>query len=134
MRAMRLAEPKLRLFILALAATLIAQGLWLALSPGTFYDALANFGARSDHGLRDTAAFPLAAGVCLWIAADRPSWRVPALALTGLQIAIHSVNHLIDIADSDPGWVGPFDFVTLAGMAVVAFALMRAAQEQEVAR
>jgi hypothetical protein len=31
-----------------------------------------------------------------------------------LQFALHSINHLVDIADADPGWVGYFDFFALA--------------------
>ena len=51
---------------------------------------------------------------CWRLAARRPSWRAPALALVGLQYALHALNHLLDVGDADPSWVGPFDLVSLA--------------------
>jgi hypothetical protein len=36
-----------------------------------------------------------------------------------LQYGLHALNHLLDIGDADPGWVGPFDFITLAAVAAV---------------
>jgi hypothetical protein len=121
----------LRLILLALAATQLAIGLWLAVDPGSFYDALADFGPRSDHALRDTAAFYLAAAIALFLAADRPAWRVPVLAVVGLQYGFHAVNHLIDVGDSDPSWVGWFDLVSLMAVgAVIAYALRAAAAEE----
>ena len=123
--------PVLRLTLLALAATQMAIGLWQAIDPGSFYDALANFGPRSDHALRDTATFYLAAGIALYVAANRPAWRVPVLTLVGLQYAFHTVNHLIDVGDSDPSWVGWFDFASLAGAGLlIAWALREAAREE----
>jgi UPF0716 family protein affecting phage T7 exclusion len=43
----------------------------------------------------------------------RERWRVPVLALALIQYALHSLNHLIDIGDSDPSWLGPANFVSL---------------------
>ena len=48
------------------------------------------------------------------VAVGRESWRVPVLALALIQYALHSLNHLIDIGEADPGWIGPADFVSLA--------------------
>ena len=104
----------LRAGTLAVAAVQLVQGLLLAFASGTFYTALANFGPENHHDLRDMSAFYFASAVVLAIAAGRPSWRAPALALTGLQVGLHAINHLIDAGTSDPGWVGPFDTVTLA--------------------
>lgn len=119
----------LRLTLLALAAAQLVIGLWLALDPGGFYEALADFGPRSDHSLRDTAAFYLAAAIALYLAADRPSWRVPVLALVGLQYAFHTVNHLLDVGDADPAWVGWFDAASLLLVgALIAYALRAAAR------
>jgi hypothetical protein len=122
----------LRLSLLALAAAQLVIGGWLALDPGGFYDALADFGPRSDHALRDTAAFYLAAAVALFLAADRRSWRVPVLALVGLQYGFHSINHLIDVGDADPSWVGWFDLLSLAAVgAFIVFALRAAGRAEE---
>src|SRR3954467_6199983 len=104
----------LRAGVLTLAGVQLVQGLLLLLTPGSFYDAVANFGPENHHDLRDMAAFYLASGVVLVVAAGRPSWRAPALALVGLQFALHALNHLLDVGDADPGWVGPFDAISLA--------------------
>jgi hypothetical protein len=121
----------MRAGLLALAFTQLALGLWLAVAPGAFYDALAGFGTRNDHFLRDNAAFYLASAPVLAVAASRASWRAPVLALVGLQYALHTVNHLIDVGDSDPSWVGPFDLVSLAVAAVVIGVMFLAALRDE---
>jgi hypothetical protein len=105
--------------IWALAGVQLLIGLSLAAAPGRFYDAIANFGARSDHTLRDVASYYLASAVALAIAARRPSWRAPVLAVVGLQYVLHALNHVLDVGDADPSWVGPFDLVTLAAGALL---------------
>jgi peptidoglycan/LPS O-acetylase OafA/YrhL len=120
----------LRTGVIALAVAQLAQGLILLLAPGPFYDALANFGPENHHDLRDMSAFYLASGVVLAAAARRPAWRAPALALVGLQFAVHAVNHVLDAGDSDPGWVGPFDAVSLVAAAVLIALLYRAAAQE----
>jgi hypothetical protein len=95
----------------------LGLGALMAVAPGTFFDAVADFGTRNDHFLRDMATFYLALGVVLLVAVDRPAWRAPVLALGALQYGLHALNHLLDIADADPGWVGPFDFLSLAVVA-----------------
>ena len=57
--------------------------------------------------------------MALLIAVRRPSWRVPVLALTTVQFALHSVNHLLDIGNAHPAWTGYFDFFSLAAATVV---------------
>jgi len=120
--------------LLAFAAASLVQGLVLALAPGAFYDAIAGFGARNDHFLRDNAAFYLAAAPALAVAAGRPSWRAPVLALVALQFALHALNHLLDIGDADPSWVGPFDFASLLVVAAVLGIMLRTALREEDAR
>ncbi|HEY4098184.1 MAG TPA: hypothetical protein VGM33_21855 [Baekduia sp.] len=124
----------LRAGTLAVAGVQLAQGLLLAFASGTFYTAVANFGPQNDHDLRDMSAFYFASAVVLAVAAGRPSWRAPALALTGLQLALHVISHLVDVGGSDPGWVGPFDAVTLALGAVVVGWLLRLALAEEAGR
>ena len=124
----------LRAGLLALAATQLVLGLWLALAPGAFYDALAGFGARNDHFLRDNATYYLASAPVLAVAAYRASWRAPVLALVGLQYALHALNHLVDVGGSDPSWVGPFDLVSLVVVTVVMGVMFRASLRDEEAR
>ncbi|MCW2994374.1 MAG: hypothetical protein JWQ18_1869 [Conexibacter sp.] len=109
----------LRAGVLAVAAIQLVTGLALALTPRAFYDAIADFGPRNEHDLRDMAAFYLASAIVLAIAAGRPSWRAPALALVGLQFALHALNHLLDVGNGDPGWIGPLDLASLALGALV---------------
>lgn len=102
-----------------MAAVQLATGLWLALSPATFYSALADFGPRNTHDLRDMSTFYLASAVVLAISTARPSWRAPALALVGLQWVLHALSHLLDVGNSSPGWVGPFDLLSIAAGALL---------------
>jgi hypothetical protein len=100
--------------LLILGLSQLALGLWMVISPGSFYDALGPFGERNDHYLADVATFYLALGAAALVAARRPGWRLPVLGFAAIQYTLHAVNHLVDIGEADPGWVGPFDFVTLA--------------------
>jgi hypothetical protein len=120
----------LRAGLWALAGVQLVTGLALAVTPGAFYDAIADFGPRNDHDLRDMAAFYFASAVVLAVAAGRPSWRAPALALVGLQFALHAVNHLVDVGDADPSWVGPADLVSLVlGAALIGWLYRAAARD-----
>jgi hypothetical protein len=124
----------LRAGLLAVAGVQLVTGLALALTPGAFYDAIADFGPRNEHDLRDMAAFYLASAVVLAIAAGRPSWRAPALALVGLQFGLHALNHLLDVGNADPGWIGPFDLATLVLGALLIGGLYREAARDDDAR
>jgi hypothetical protein len=107
-------ESRIRQALLLLAGVQLLLGAFLALAPSTFEDAIAPYGSGADdHFLRDIATFYLAVGAALLLAVRRPSWRVPVLFGVAIQYALHTVNHLIDIADTDPGWLGPFNFVSL---------------------
>jgi hypothetical protein len=51
------------------------------------------------------------------------------LFLTAVQYALHSVNHLIDVGEADPGWLGPANLVALAlATALLAWMLRDAAR------
>jgi hypothetical protein len=104
----------MRQALFLLAAVQLFLGAFFVIAPGTFVDNLAPYGSGADdHFLRDIGTFYLAMGAALLLAVRRASWRVPVLFLIALQYAIHTINHLIDIADTDPGWLGPFNFVSL---------------------
>lgn len=54
---------------------------------------------------------------------------VPVLAFAAIQYGLHSINHLIDVGDADPGWLGPFNLISLlAFAAVLLYALREAAR------
>ncbi len=110
----------MRQALLLLAAVQLFLGAFLVIAPGTFVDTIAPYGSGAEgHYLRDIGTFYLAIGVGLLLAVRRVSWRLPVLFGVTLQYALHTINHLVDIADTDPGWLGPFNFVSLALLTVV---------------
>ena len=121
----------MRTLLIVFAVVQLVTGALLWLAPGFFYDQIGPFGARNDHYMGDVATFYLALGAVMLVAVRRPSWRVPVLALALVQYALHALNHLIDVGESDPGWVGPADFVALALGTILLAWMLR--QEQEAA-
>ena len=93
---------------------------WMALDPGSFFEALGPFGVRNDHYIRDAATFQLALGLLALAGVWRPQLRLAALGVIGAQFLLHAINHLADIPEADPEWVGVADFVglSLAGAAL----------------
>jgi hypothetical protein len=77
---------------------------------------------RSDHLLRDLSTVSLALGMAALLAATRPTWRVPVLAITLFQFTLHTLNHLLDLGHAEPSWLGPANVLAL-GLATVALAL-----------
>lgn len=117
--ARRTDERTLTLLIVGLAVIELALGLWMALRPASFSRTLGAFGVRNDHFLRDDATWSLALGLALLLSLRRRSWRVPLLFLAMLQSVLHVVNHVTDVGNADPSWVGPVDVVLLSALAVV---------------
>jgi hypothetical protein len=113
--------------------TTLVLGLSMAFIPGTFFKLIGPFGVRNDHFIRDTASFEIALAVLLLVAVQRPSWRVPALVTNAVQWGLHSINHLIDIGNANPTWVGYFDFFNLLAGAIVLTLLALRASRQEAA-
>ncbi|HEX5224331.1 MAG TPA: hypothetical protein VFW29_04285 [Solirubrobacteraceae bacterium] len=112
------------------AAYNIALALFLAIAPHAFYRSLGPFGAYNRHYEGDTATFVAAFALGFLVAVRRPGWRVPILALSTVQFALHSVNHLVDIAHAHPAWTGYFDFfVLLASTLLLAWLLNIAVAE-----
>jgi hypothetical protein len=116
----------MRQALLGLAAVQLFIGAFMAIAPGSFVDAVAPFGGADSHFIRDLATFQLATGIALLLSVSRPSWRVPVLAFAAIQGVLHTINHLADIGGTDPGWLGPFDFLSL-GLLTAATAYVLAA-------
>lgn len=117
--------------VAAFGAYHLALALFMAVAPRAFFTNVGPFGTVNTHYIRDTATFNAAIGVALLVAVRRPSWRVPVLALTTLQFALHSINHLVDIGRAHPAWTGYFDFFSLAAATLVLAWLLRAALVEE---
>jgi hypothetical protein len=97
----------MRILLIVFAVTQIVTGLLLWLTPGFFHDEIGPYGARNDHYMADLATFYIALGAVALVALRRPSWRVPLLAFAVLEYTLHSINHLIDVGEADPSWLGP---------------------------
>jgi hypothetical protein len=121
-------ERALRPFLYVFAAAQLALGLGLWLAPRAFYDDVGPYGPRNDHYMGDLATFYLALAVAAFVAARRPAWRVPVLALASIQYALHSLNHLIDIGNANSSWLGPANFVALLATTVLLVWMLRVAR------
>ena len=107
-------EGTVRALIFALAVYHAALGLYMVFAPGSFFEQVGPFGERNDHYIRDNATMNLAFAVGLFVAAKRSRWRVPVLAVVALQFGFHTINHIVDITEADPEWIGYFDAISLA--------------------
>jgi hypothetical protein len=103
----------MRILLIVFAVTQILLGLLLWVTPGFFYDEIGPFDSRNDHYMGDLATFYLALGAVGLIAVRRESWRLPVLTLAVIAYALHSLNHLIDVGDADPSWLGPADLAAV---------------------
>lgn len=109
------------------AAVELGLAIFMAAAPHAFYTSIGPFGVSNDHYLRDVSTFYAALGAGAAIAIRRPAWRIPVLAITAVQFGLHSVNHLLDIGKAHPGWIGYFDFFSLAAATLQLVWLMRLA-------
>jgi hypothetical protein len=103
----------MRALLVIFAVVQIVLGLLLWLTPGFFYEEIGPYGVRNDHYMGDLATWYLALGGVALASVSRVSWRVPVLVLAFAQYALHSFNHLLDIGDANPSWLGPGNFVSL---------------------
>jgi presenilin-like A22 family membrane protease len=122
----RAVPPLLALF----GAAQLVLGVLLWAAPGTFFDEIGPYGTRNDHYMADVATFYLALGAAALVAVVRSSWRVPVLAVALLQYVLHSVNHLIDVGEADPAWLGPANLVALAATAALLGWMLRVASRR----
>ena len=119
-------KPLLALF----GAAQVVLGLLLWITPGFFFDEIGPYGVRNDHYMGDLATWYLALGAVTLVSLRRVSWRVPVLALAFIQYALHSVNHLIDVGDAHPEWLGPANLVSLTLTAVLLAWMLNVEREQ----
>ena len=102
---------KALLVVFAVVQLVIGVLLWAA--PGFFFEEIGPYGTRNDHYMGDVASWYLALGAAALIAVSKPTWRVPILGLAFTQYALHSLNHLIDVGEADPSWLGPANLISL---------------------
>ena len=104
-------------------------GLLLWLTPGFFHESIGPYGPRNDHYMGDLASWYLALGAVALVALRRESWRIPVLVFAFIQYSVHSVNHLIDVGEADPSWLGPANLVSLVLTTLLLGWMLRARQE-----
>lgn len=116
--------------LVVIAAQLVGLSVLMFISPATFFNEIAPFGIRNDHYLRDGATFQLALGVGALVATQLADWRVPVLFILALQFSLHTLNHGLDIMDTDPAWLGYANFITLAAGSLLLFWLLFQARKR----
>jgi hypothetical protein len=121
---------KLLLLVFALGQLVLGALLWL--TPGFFFDEIGPYGTRNDHYMGDLATWYLALGGVALVAVRNPSWRLPVLVLAFIQYALHSFNHLLDVGEADPEWLGPANLASLVLTCVLLGWMVNT--EREVAR
>jgi hypothetical protein len=104
----------MRILLVVFALTQLLTGLLLWLAPGFFHDEVGPFGPRNDHYMGDLATFYLALGAVGLASVRQVSWRVPVLTLSVVAYALHSLNHLIDVGEAEPSWLGPADLALIS--------------------
>jgi hypothetical protein len=125
----RMHRLALRPLLALLGVYHLLLGVAMVAAPRTFFDDVATYGAFNDHYIRDVATFYLALGAVLLVAVAKTSWQTPLLAFAALQYALHVFNHLWDISDTDPGWLGPANAAALALIAAVLLWLLRGGEK-----
>jgi hypothetical protein len=126
----RMHRIALRPLLALLGAYHLLLGFVMVVAPRTFFDEVAAYGAYNDHYIRDVATFYLALGVVLLVAVWKTAWQVPLLVFALVQYGLHVLNHLWDIGDADPGWLGPANAVSLALIAALLAWLLRGGGER----
>jgi hypothetical protein len=128
MSSARRALPAL-LVVFAVAQLILGALLWLA--PGFFHDEIGPYGPRNDHYMGDLATWYLALGALCLVAARRAAWRAPVLLFALIQYGLHSLNHLIDVGNADPEWLGPVNLASLLTTTLLLWWLFTVARSEE---
>jgi hypothetical protein len=122
---------KVLLAVFAAVQLIIGGLLWLV--PGFFHEEIGPYGTRNDHYMGDLATWYLALGAAALVAVRRTAWRLPVLALAFVHYALHSLNHLIDVGETEPEWLGPANLVSVV-LATLLLGWMLRAERQPVTR
>jgi hypothetical protein len=123
----------MRALLAAFAAVQVLTGALLWLAPGFFHEEVGPYGVRNDHYMGDLATWYLALGAAALVAVRESAWRVPVLALSFIQYALHSLNHLIDVSEAEPEWLGPANLISLV-LTTLLLGWMLRAESREPAR
>ncbi len=113
-----ISERAMRAVLIVLGVVQVASGALALIAPGTFYDEVGRYGVENQHYVGDVGAFVLAFGIAVLVAAQRPAWRVPVLALGALWYGLHTINHAFDVGDarSDARGIADTIYIGLGGL------------------
>jgi hypothetical protein len=118
-----ISERAMRAVLIVLGVLNAASGALALIAPDTFFDQVGRYGVENSHYVGDVGAFVLAFGVAVLLAARRPSWRVPVLALGALWYGLHALNHAFDVGQARSDARGIFDTVYI-GIGALLFAYL----------
>jgi len=107
----------MRAVLVVLGALNAASGALALIAPDTFFDQVGRYGVENSHYVGDVGAFVLAFGIAALVAARRPSWRVPVLALGALWYGLHALSDTRGIFDTAYIGIGALLFGYLAWVA-----------------
>ncbi len=122
-----ISERAIRAVLIVLGVVQVASGALALVAPGTFYDEVGRYGVENQHYVGDVGAFVLAFGIAVLIAAQRPAWRVPVLALGAIWYGLHAINHAFDVGDARSDARGIVDTIYIGIGALLYAYLARAA-------
>ncbi len=113
-----ISERAMRAVLIVLGVVQVASGALALVAPGTFYDEVGRYGVENQHYVGDVGAFVLAFGIAVLVAAQRPAWRVPVLALGAVWYGLHAINHVFDVGDarSDARGIADTIYIGLGGL------------------
>jgi hypothetical protein len=127
-------DATLRTVLVALGVFHLALGTLALLDAQAFFDEIGTYAAPNLHYVGDVGAFTAAYGVALLLAASRPSWWTPILALGAVWYGLHALNHAFDVDEARSDARGLFDTLLIAATALALAWLARAASRRPALR
>ena len=118
-----ISERAMRAALVVLGLLNAVSGAMALIAPGTFFDEVGRYGIENSHYVGDVGAFVLAFGIAVVVAAQRPSWRVPVLALGALWYGLHAINHAFDVGEARSDARGIVDTLYI-GLGALLFAYL----------
>jgi hypothetical protein len=118
-----ISERAMRAVLVVIGALNAASGALALIAPDTFFDQIGRYGVENSHYVGDVGAFVLAFGIAVLVAAWRPTWRVPVLALGALWYGFHALNHVFDVGQARSDARGIVDTVYI-GIGALLFAYL----------
>jgi hypothetical protein len=115
----------MKVLLAAFGVVQLATGALLWLTPGFFHDEIGPYGPRNDHYMGDLATWYLALGTVSLVAVRRTAWRPFVLAFALIEYTLHTLNHLLDVGKTDPGWLGPVNLALIAAGTVLLAWMLR---------